>query len=58
MHVRAPPFTPTQEAPLAMDDGLAKLRRERWETALLFMFGVLIVVAGAVAGVLVGLRLF
>jgi len=41
-----------------MDDGLAKLRRERGETALLFMFGVLIVVAGAVAGVLVGLRLF
>jgi len=57
MHVRAHPFT-NQEAPLAMDDGLAKLRRERWETALLFMFGVLIVVAGAVAGVLVGLRLF
>jgi hypothetical protein len=41
-----------------MDDALAKLRRERWETALLLMIGTLIVVAAGVAGALVGWRLF
>jgi hypothetical protein len=41
-----------------MDDALAKLRRERWATTLLWMIGMLIVVGGVSAGALVERLLF